>query len=75
MIFSLIAIITGQGGHDDTAESWARYGTVFAFITATLLVLSQCVPAMLETTKATTIGVIVAAVALAMLLIGQVQGL
>jgi hypothetical protein len=75
LLWSLIAVITGMGGHPENGEAWARYSAVFAFITATLLVLAQPVPVMLGTMKTTTIGVIAAGVAAVALFIGTIQGM
>lgn len=74
-LFALIGTVLGMGGHFEAAESWERYAAIFAFLSATWLILSQPVPELIGTTKATTIGLVVAAVAIVMLLIGQVQGL
>lgn len=75
VLFALIGVIVGMGGHPDSAGTWERYATMFSFVTATWFVLSQPVPETIGTTKATTIGLIIAAVALPMLVIGQIMGL
>ena len=75
LLFSVVAVVTGLGGHAETAQSWAGYSSIFAFGGATWFVLSQPVPPMIGTMKATSIGVGVAGAALAILVIGQIQGL
>lgn len=75
VLFALLGAILGMSGRAEAAGSWEKYAAMFAFVSATWFVLSQPVPEMIGATKATTIGLIVAAVALVMLLIGQIQGL
>ena len=55
LLFSLVAVVIGMGGHSDGAQSWVRYSTIFAFGAATWFVLSQPVPPMIGSTKATMI--------------------
>lgn len=75
LLWALLGVIVGMSGRFEAAESWTRYSAVFSFLGAAWLALSQPVPAMLGTTKATTIGIGVLGVALVMLLIGQIQGM
>jgi hypothetical protein len=75
ILFGLIGAITGMGGHEENGVGWTRYSTLFSFLAATWLILAQPVPEMLGTTKSTTIGLVLAGVALVILLLGTFQGL